>query len=420
MEVTTKKLYQQDVYLKEWNAKILEVQEEGDFLTLELDQTAFFPEGGGQECDQGALWFAGDLSNMIFMDSDVQEQGEKILHKIKKVDGWEGLVAGAEVSCQLNWQRRFRNMQRHCGEHILSTAFYDLYGGVNRGFHMGDKYMTIDINLEDNPEFTQFTEDMVKQAEWAANCLIWMDLPVRARHFDNREEAAALPMRKKLAIDEDIILVSIGDPDWAPGCVACCGTHPGTTGQVGFIKIYRWESNKGMTRIYFDAGQDALLRYQEDDKLLRSLCKKYSAEPETLDEKIRIQEEKAKQVRQELYELKKVYTEEKVKELLAEAEKGEKVLVHEYQELRVDDLLNMGKKVSESSPVFTALVSPTENTVILSCSGAADCGKLVKDNAGVWNGKGGGRADSARAMFPSRQEMDCFLDFLKVSQAGGR
>jgi len=416
----TKKLYQQDVYRKEWEGKILEVLNNEKGLFLVLDQTAFFPEGGGQECDTGSLWLAAEGPLKAFNVIDVQEEGDKILHQVEKTEGWESLVPGAQIGCQLNWQRRFRNMQRHCGEHILSTAFYDLYGGINRGFHMGDKYMTVDISLEEKPEFTQMTEEMIREAEWASNCLIWMDLPVTARHFDSREEAASQPMRKKLAIDEDIILVSIGEPDWAPGCVACCGTHPGTTGQVGFIKIYRWESNKGMTRIYFEAGQDALLHYQEEDKLFRALCKKYSAEPENLDEKIRIQEEKAKQVRQELYELKKVYTEEKVQELLAEAEKGEKVLIREYPQLKVDDLLNMGKKITEASPVFTALVSSSENTVILSCRGAADCGKLVKDNAGVWNGKGGGRADSARAMFPSRQEMDCFLDFLKVSQAGSR
>ena len=102
-------------------------------------------------------------------------------------------------------------MQRHCGEHILSGAFFKLYGAVNRGFHMGDEYMTVDMSLEGDTSYSEITWDMAIAAERLANETIWKDLPVTAQHYATKEDASGRRLRKELTIERDItIMIEIG------------------------------------------------------------------------------------------------------------------------------------------------------------------------------------------------------------------
>ena len=185
----TERLFKDDVYLKETDAVITSISPIGDGLLITLDKAIFFPTGGGQSCDRGTI--------NGFKVLDVYERGDDIYHQIE-ADGSSGLSEGQIVSLKIDWEHRFDNMQRHCGEHILSGIFHREFGGVNRGFHMGDQYMTIDISLEDNPDFNKITWDMAVLAELEANKVIWQNLPVITRHFNDREDAESLPLRKAL------------------------------------------------------------------------------------------------------------------------------------------------------------------------------------------------------------------------------
>ncbi len=128
-----------------------------------MDKTIFFPGGGGQSHDRGTI--GG------FPITGSYEEGEDIFYNI------DGVVApGEEVHCVLDWDHRFDNMQRHCGEHILSGMFYREYGGVNKGFHMGEDYMTVDISLEDSEEYDVLTYEMAIHAQNCTNRAIWENL----------------------------------------------------------------------------------------------------------------------------------------------------------------------------------------------------------------------------------------------------
>ena len=265
-------------------------------LLLTLDRTAFFPEGGGQSCDTG---FIGP-----YRVTDVQEREGLILHTVQR--GRSDIpAAGTALHCSLDWERRFDNMQRHCGEHILSGIFYDMFGGINRGFHMGSDYMTVDISLEEDPRVTEITMKDAVQAELAANKVIWSDAPVTVMHFDDRREAEKLPLRKALAFDEDISIVCVGSPDNAADCVACCGTHPSSAGQVGIIKIFKVEKYKGMFRIYFEAGKRALDDYDSKHRLLTEISGRYSSSFDELPKKLDAREQKLAAVKDELFTSKK-------------------------------------------------------------------------------------------------------------------
>lgn len=400
----TTRLYRQDRYIKEWDANVTSVTEiengDGSYIVT-LDNSAFFPEGGGQSCDLGTI---GDHEVI-----DVQEKDEEVYHTVKGA-----LCVGDTVHCSLDWDRRFDNMQRHCGEHILSGIFFAMFGGVNRGFHMGNDYMTIDISLEDDAKVSEITYEDALAAELEANKVIWSNAPVFVMHFDSREEAEKMPLRKALAFDEDITIVSVGSIENAADCVACCGTHPDTAGQVGLIKIYKVENYKGMFRIYFEAGERALNDYRAKHNVLTELSNKYSSSIEDFPKKLKAQEEKLSEAKSELFHIKKAFTDNecvKLDALIAQSDK--KVIIYEVEQFSLDDVFNMAKRYMGNCEGLLMLYSIKDTSYILVSDGSIDCGSLVKEYASFYKGKGGGNKVSARGIFTSREDAEMFADLVQ-------
>ncbi|MEG0830311.1 MAG: alanine--tRNA ligase-related protein [Anaerovoracaceae bacterium] len=402
--MNTIKIFQDNVYEQNCTATITEILLDNKDSILTLDKTIFFPTGGGQSCDLGNI---GD-----YPLTEVYEKDNIVYHKLK---GKTKFKVGDSVLCTLDWDRRFDNMQRHCGEHILSGIFFSKFGGINRGFHMGSDYMTVDISLEANPEFTQITWDMAMEAELYTNQVIWSNAPVTVRRFQKREDAEKLPLRKALAIDEEISIVCVGDTANAADCVACCGTHPATAGQVGLVKIYKLENHKGMFRIYFEAGKRALIDYNKKHALINRLNQKYSAGDDDLLKKISAQEDKISQIRSQLFALRKSIVDKRIKDIRQELQdkNSQPFVLRRYDDMEIKDLLSIGRPLIEESYKPVLIVSPKENTVLLFSSGAKDCGKLVKENANIYRGKGGGTSTSARAMFPDKDCLDTYIDLLR-------
>lgn len=452
----TRRLFKEDVYMKDAEAVVTAVTAgQGGRLLVTLDRTIFFPTGGGQSCDLGTI--AGREVLEVY-------QHEDEIYHVLAGEG-EPLAPGQTVALALDWERRFDNMQRHCGEHILSGIFHREFGGVNRGFHMGDNYMTIDISLEENPAFTEITWEMALRAELLANEAIWQNLPVTSRHFDRREEAEKLPLRKKLALNEDITIVCVGSPDNPSDCVACCGTHPDSAGQVGMIKIYKVESNKGMFRIYFEAGKRALLDYDQRFDTLTQLSEALSAGHEDVLAKYASQQEKNRLARTQLHLLKKEIIRREASSLIAEMNgsgaadaagsgvasdagaaggrtasgagaagavsggagfaaagagdktgaAGGRLVVREYELLSADDISALAREIGDAIPRLLFLVQRPSMTVFL-CTGAGsglDCGKLVKENAPIYGGKGGGSKTFARAIFSKAEYIPVFIDLIE-------
>lgn len=421
--MSTDRLYRRDVYMTECEAEIISVSSANDGIILEFDQSVFFPEGGGQSCDKGQIY---TKNGKVYDIVDVQEDGEKVLHKVASSDIPAELAAGEKVSMKIDWARRFDNMQRHCGEHILSGIFYREFGGVNRGFHMGEDYLTIDISLEENPNFKEVTWEMAKHAELCANEVVWSNAPVTVHYFATKKDAEKFPMRKKLEIEENISIVCVGDPSDPSDSVACCGTHPATAGQIGLIKIWKVEPNKGMYRIYCEAGKRAYLDYQKKHDLVTSIGVKYSAGPDDLLDKMAVADEKVKAAKTELHNMRKLVLDARTSDIEAALENADpqainngapnaqgKMLVRSYDDLKAQDVFNIGKGFIGKTDKLVVLAALEENTLFLFSDGKHfDCGKIIKDNASIYNGKGGGKADNARAVFPSKEYLDTFIDLL--------
>lgn len=408
----TKRLFKENPYLCETEAVILETMPYEGHTAAIFDRTVFFPEGGGQPWDLGKITLKTENRESYDVIKVIEHEGE-ILHVI---DTCDELPPDTECLQTLDWNRRFDSMQRHTGEHIFTGVFDRDFGGTNRGFHMGEDYMTIDIALEDRAKVDAITWEMVKEAELRSNEIIYQDLPMIVRHFDSFEEASEQPMRKPLTIHEDITLVGFGSTDFDWACVACCGTHLKSTSQVGLIKAFKLESNKGMYRIYFEAGRRAFIRYQEEMETLHTLGRKMSAGTDDILSKYDAQTEKNKEKSFQLSMLKKeVVLREcsRITEALNNNAYEGSLPCERYSILTLDDLTQLGRALSPSIKKVFFLVHEPSDTVLLVSDGKNNCGKLVKENAQIYNGKGGGNDILARAIFTKPEYVDTFMDLIE-------
>lgn len=228
----TEKLYYIDSHLWQFDAVVTGCEETKDGFAVTLDRTAFFPEGGGQLADTGSIGEARVL--------DVHEKEGRILHYTDRP-----LPVGERFACAVDAEQRYRRMQNHSGEHIVSGLVYREHGFDNVGFHMGPDCMTMDYSGELSWEELMRIERLTNEAVRA-------DLPLKI-WFPPEEELASLFYRSKLELTENVRIVEIPGIDRC----ACCAPHVERTGEVGLIKILSAERHRGGVRITALCGMDA-------------------------------------------------------------------------------------------------------------------------------------------------------------------
>ena len=227
------KLYEQNAYLKTFTAKVLSCTQGKKGFDIVLDQTAFYPEGGGQPFDTGIL---GGVEVL-----EVHERDGHVVHTCKAA-----LDVGSEVCGKIDWERRFDLMQNHSGEHIVSGTAHNKWGCDNVGFHMGSDLITIDLNI-------LLTEEQLKELERDVNRYILEDHSI-VIDFPDREALAALEYRSKKELSGRVRIVSFPGADTC----ACCGTHVATSGQVGLVKLLSMQKFRDGVRIELVCGGRAL------------------------------------------------------------------------------------------------------------------------------------------------------------------
>ena len=228
----TEKLYYIDSHLWQFDAVVTGCEETKGGFAVTLDRTAFFPEGGGQLADTGSIGEARVL--------DVHEKEGRILHYTDRP-----LPLGERFACAVDAEQRYRRMQNHSGEHIVSGLVYREQGFDNVGFHMGPDCMTMDYSGE-------LSWEQLTRIERLANEAVRADLPLKI-WFPPEEELTSLFYRSKLELTENVRIVEIPGIDRC----ACCAPHVERTGEVGLIKILTAERHRGGVRITALCGMDA-------------------------------------------------------------------------------------------------------------------------------------------------------------------
>lgn len=408
--MTTEKVFHNDQYLKTLKATITDIVISKERTEIITDRTIFFAEGGGQPGDRGTIHLSDDNSKIVTI-FDTHDSGDAVAHY---TNDEVPFTVGDKVILELDWTFRFTNMQRHYGEHILSGAIYKLYKGANKGFHMGKNYITIDIDLGGE----LMTEEMLSESELLANEAVWKNLPIQAHHFDSVESANYMPLRKAVneKVDGNVVIVTVGNTDDPFDCCACCGTYPSFSGEVGVIKIFKAEPNKGMTRIYFDCGRNALLHYRESHKILTEVAEKFSSKPENLMHAIAKKDKEEAELKAERASLAEYVRNFEAEAIARSHEVGMKFVYKEYDNISPNDLQKLGfnalEMIDGEKPLLALANSPS-HTIMLVSDGNYPCGTLVKEHAKNFGGKGGGRDDNARAQFDSKDGLESFAEVIK-------
>lgn len=256
------KLYHEDPYMRKFTAQVFSCEpgKKGRYQVI-LDQTAFYPEGGGQPYDTGIL---GGVKVL-----EVHEKDGHVVHETEAP-----LTVGETVTGEIDWQRRYDHMQNHSGEHLFSGLLHRHYGYDNVGFHMGEDEITVDFN-------GPLTMEQVEELERESNEVVYANGPIQIT-YPTSEELEKLEYRSKKELTGQVRIVEVCGAD----VCACCGTHVKQAGEIGFIKILGMINYKGGVRISMLCGRKALLDYEKKQKTTTAISVLLSAKPDRLVESV--------------------------------------------------------------------------------------------------------------------------------------
>jgi alanyl-tRNA synthetase len=248
----TKLLYYQDESIREFEAKVLKVV--GNNVVL--DQTAFYPRGGGQEPDTGELGGARVV--------EVTKQADMVVHRV------EGrLVDGQVVKGTVNGRRRDLVTKHHTATHVLNSSARNNLGSwvwQNSAFK-DEGYARLDIT-----HHSALTKEEVQRIEQTANSVIRKNLPVAINFFDRGEAEQKYSFRiyqGGVVPTNNVRIVNVEGWD----IEACGGTHVRRTGDIGVVKIIKSERiQDGVVRLEFVAGEAAINYIQAQESQLASIA----------------------------------------------------------------------------------------------------------------------------------------------------
>lgn len=377
----TVKLFENNSLLKECTATVTACTEKEGRYLVELDQTVFFPEGGGQLSDKGKINDA--------VVSHVSEKDGHIYHECDKP-----LEVGTEVKAVLDWKVRLDRMQQHLGEHLLSYACWKLFKANNIGFHMNEDDVFIDLDKE-------LTEEELLKAELYTNEIIWENRPVHISYMDSTE---AVKLKEKMRkfnskLTGTLRIVSVEDAD----ICTCCGTHPPFTGMLGSVKVIRHEKHKGGCRVEFVCGSRALADADKKNSTLLAVAQGLSVKPEQVPDALaklkadllaQLDDVKSKLLKIEEAQLQELY------DNAPTTAAGTKILAVPMDGHDAKDIKVFLPKVTALKKTICLLVAAKPERISYAAAlGAAtegDCRVLIKLLNEAFGGRGGGKSDCAQ------------------------
>lgn len=320
-------LYYENGYIDEFQSIVKECINDNGKIKLVLEDTYFYPEGGGQPTDIGTIGNTKVLR--------VEEREGKIYHIVENE-----INSGEKVNCKINFKERFLNMQSHTAEHIVSGLICKNFGATNVGFHIGSDFITMDFNKN-------LTNKDLKQIETLANEAIYKNIEVKCKIYEN-SEIKNIDYRSKIELKDAVRLVEIPGYD----ICACCGIHVSRTGEIGIIKLIKLEKHKTGVRIYMLVGSKALEdydnKYSQVDKISTLLSLKLD---EVYDGVVNLSKE-IETLKKEKNILKEAIFEQEISLL----EKKENLVV-EKENLDMNDMKKYCLKLKPKAKKVSAVIS---------------------------------------------------------------
>lgn len=388
----TRMLYYEDSTLREFDADVLGVVGDGFVV---LNQTAFYPKGGGQPGDEGTMEF-GDVVAKV---ADVRRIGNVIAHRITGAAPRKG----QRVRGRIDWGKRSSLMRFHTATHILMGAARRTLGEHvwQAGAQKGVKTSRLDLS-----HFSHLTQDEIERIEKLANAVVMKDVPVDASWMPRQDAESAYGFRLYqggVVPGREIRVVKIGDWD----VEACGGTHCRSTGEVGLIKIVRAvRIQDGVERLIFAAGMPALELVQSDRKTLNDISAMLDVPVEDIKKSVGEFVDRFAESRRELKRLMRDKARYEARSLLSEAISigGIRIVTHSTSEGNVDELIEIGKNIvreNECSVAGLFTAKETAQAVVIVGKKALGLGikgdELASQIGRILGGSGGGDPTFAQA-----------------------
>ena len=372
----TKRLYYVNCHLSRFSAKVLSCTPVEKGWEVILDQTAFYPEGGGQAADTGSLAGVRVL--------DVRERGAVIVHLC---DG--SVPEGAEVEGVIDYALRFDRMQQHTGEHIVSGLIHSRYGYHNTGFHMGTESTTIDFDGVIPPEDLPGLEAQANEA-------LWQNLEVKC-WVPDPETLKTIPYRTKRALPWPVRIVEVPGFD----ICACCGTHVACTGEVGLVKLISAIPFRGGTRMEMACGKRALEILNTAFDQNRQVSQAFSAKMQETGEAARKMNEVLAAQKYRIAGLEK-----QIFAGIARGYAGQGDILHFEEGLDNVAVRELADAIAQTCGGTAAVFSGSDDGGYAFClvSRASDLRQLGKDMTKALNGRGGGKPNCQQGRVGAAKE----------------
>jgi len=389
----TKKLYYEQPTEIEFEGIVL------DFFDgyAVMDQTLFYPEGGGQPSDTGTLVSA---ESMVRVD-EVIKIGEVVMHHISG-----GILKrGERVKGLVDEERRWSLMRHHTATHILLHAAKEVLGAHihQAGAQKGHESSRIDIR-----HFKHITPDELRRIEIAANRMIMTSQPVEITIEDRtraEQKYGFILYQGGVPPGREIRVVKVaGDIE------ACAGTHCRNTGEVGLIKIIRVEHiQDGIERIEFAAGIAALYYMQNLEQIISSSSDILSVQQENLPATVTRFFNEWKDQKKEIERLSQKLVELEIEDMVTETIGGIPVVVKRL-DLPARELATIAGTVSAKGGVaLLAGSGETARVVLASGDNRVNAGEIIGQVCELLGGKGGGKPSVAQGGGPNIAQLDLAL-----------
>lgn len=369
------KLFYKDPYITAFSTKLItQKKDELDRWYATLEETAFYPTGGGQPYD------TGNLNGVKVID--VEEVDSEIRHYLEeRLKVMDNVVEG-----EINWERRFDHMQQHTGQHILSAAFEALFEFTTIGFHLGKETLTIDLDTE------ELTDQQIMKVEKLANQVIIESRPIETKWVTSAQ-LSMYPLRKQPTFTENIRLVIIPEFDYN----GCGGTHPNTTAEVGSIKILSWERQKKKVRVQFVCGNRVISQFKRKNEVLNELTGLLNAPEQDLTVAAKRLIENGREQEKLIAELREALVTYEAKELIENARQAEsgKIVSKVFQKRSIQEMQKLARIItSREDRVLVLFVNEADEKLQFVCARGLAISISMKQMADTLipliNGKGGG------------------------------
>jgi alanyl-tRNA synthetase len=380
----TRLLYYQDESIRHFHAKVLKVIQ-GKYVIL--DQTAFYPRGGGQEPDTGQI---EDIKVV-----EVTKQADVVVHKIEgggRIPAKDQTVHGI-----VNARRRDLITKHHTATHVLNSASRNTLGSwvwQNSAFKE-EGYGRLDIT-----HHSALTKEEVKKIERSANLVIRENYPVVIKTYDRGDAEQQFSFRiyqGGIVPTNNVRIVNINGWD----IEACGGTHVKSTGEIGLVKIIKSERiQDGVVRLEFVAGEAAISYMQLLDSQLASIAQTLGSSREKVIESFDKAMQDAEALKKKLRAMLRVVSLPIAKNISEQAKRLDSG-IHLYttydEELDDDYHIAIGEKAIELDKhlVYLALISKGQGIRVIVFAGEAASKKvkasaIAKQVSSKLGGSGGG------------------------------